>query len=76
MTDPWEQIRWVTLDSLVTQVKLQGSAAQVNGHTTPEGYPFTVVVAVAKPGNEKAVELANEFHQKMSKLAPTKGVKR
>jgi hypothetical protein len=65
MSDAWEQLRHVTLDQLITGVKLRGSAAEINGHTTPEGYPFVVVVAVAKPGNEKAVEFARKFHADM-----------
>jgi hypothetical protein len=66
MSDAWEALRWLTLDELVTKVKLAGSAACVHGATTPEGYPFVIVVAVAAPGNERAVELAREFNAKMA----------
>jgi len=66
MSDPWEEIRGASLDQVVTWVKLRGSAFEVNGHTTPEGWPFVVVVAVGKPGNERAVELAREFHSKLA----------
>lgn len=59
--DPWEQLRHLTLDQLVTQTKLSGSALTFNGHTTPENWPFAVVVAVGKPGNERAVEFARQF---------------
>lgn len=65
MTDPWEAIRHATMDQLVTQAKLAGSALQLNGFTTPEGWPFVVVIAVAAAGNEKAVELAQEFGSKL-----------
>lgn len=67
--DPWETLRRLTVDQLVTQVKLSGSAMQFNGFTTPEGWPFTLVLAVAKPGNERAVELAQEFSRKMTAAA-------
>lgn len=65
MSDPWEALRHLTVDQVVTQTKLSGSAMQFNGFTTPERWPFTMVVAVAKPGNEAAVDLAKEFHAKM-----------
>jgi hypothetical protein len=64
--DPWEQVRFLTADQLVTWTKLNGSAFALNGNTTPEGWPFVVVIAVAKPGNERAVELAQEFHRKLT----------
>lgn len=68
--DPWEQVRHLTLDQLVTQTKLAGgSAFQLNGFTTPEKWPFTVVVAIAGPGNDYAVELANEFSTNMKNCA-------
>ena len=63
--DPWESLRHMTLDQLVTQTKLGGSASGVQGHTTPEGYPFAIVVAVATPGNERVMDFAREFHEKM-----------
>lgn len=62
-SDPWEAIRHVTIDQVVTRVKLEGSAFQLYGHTKPEGWPFVVVVAIGKPGNERAVELAQKFHE-------------
>lgn len=67
--DAWEALRWLTLDELVSKVKLSGSAIGVDGTTTPEGWPFYVVVAVAAPGNERAVELAKEFRRKMGLAA-------
>lgn len=54
------------MDQLVTQTKLCGSAMVLNGFTTPENWPFTIVLAVAKPGNERAVEFAQDFFRKMN----------
>lgn len=66
MSDVWEMIRHLTMDQLVTQTKLSGSALVLNGFTTPEKWPFTIVLAVAKPGNELAVQYAQEFFQRMA----------
>lgn len=65
MTPALEALRFLSLDEVITQVKLNGSAAEVMGVTTPEGWPFIIVVAVAKPGNEKALLFAKEFSEKM-----------
>lgn len=62
----WEQLRRMTLEELVMFVKLNGSAFLQNGVTFPEGYDFVVVVAVASPGNEAAMQFASEFHAKMT----------
>lgn len=62
-------LKELTVEQLVTDTKLSGSATQTVGHTTPEGWPFIVVVAVAKPGNELAVQYAREFAQKMCAVA-------
>lgn len=68
--DPWETVRHLTLDQIVTQTKLaNASAAQFNGFTTPERWPFTIVVALGAPGNEYAVELAKEFSENMKSRA-------
>jgi hypothetical protein len=69
--DPWEQIRHLTLDEIVTKTKLSNASAfQFNGFTTPEKFPFTVIVAIgATPENEKAIALAIEFKDKMVALA-------
>lgn len=69
LPDSWEQLRHMTLDQLVTFVKLNGSALQQNGFTAPEGWPFIIVVAVASPGNELAVKLARKFSEDMTKAA-------
>lgn len=63
----------LTVEQLVTDMKLSGSASQVVGHTTPEGWPFIVVCAVAKPGNELAVQYAREFATKMQAVAQVVG---
>lgn len=64
--DPWEAVRHLTLDQLVTKTKLaKASALRLNGFTTPEKWPFVVVLAIGGPGNEAAVELANEFNAQM-----------
>lgn len=76
MGDAWERLRQLTLDQLVTFVKLNGSALLEEGFTTPEGWPFAVVVAVGKPGDERAVELAKEFAGKLGALAPVKAAAR
>lgn len=69
MSDVWERLRHMTLDQLVTHVKLYGSGAEVRGRTTPEGYPFCLVVAVGKPENERAGELVREASEEIAKLA-------
>lgn len=66
-------LKQLTVEQLVTDTKLAGSAAQVVGHTTPEHWPFIVVVAVAKPGNELAVQYAREFAQKMQAVTRVVG---
>jgi hypothetical protein len=62
-------LKTVSVDQLVTETKLAGSAQEIIGLTTPEGWPFVVIIAVAKPGNERAVEFAKEFHRKMVEAA-------
>lgn len=57
--DPWERIRHLTVDQLITEVKLAGgSACALHGNTTPEGYPFAFFLAVGTTeGNMFAVDL-------------------
>lgn len=57
----------ITIDDFVTATKLSGSAGQLMGWTKPEGWPFVIVCAVASPGNERALEYAQEFAVKMAK---------
>lgn len=66
--DPWEALRHRTLDQFVTAVKLSGSVGSVNGFTTPEGWPFVVVVAVAAPGNEAVIPLILKLHRDLIAL--------
>ena len=68
MADPWETIRYMTMDQLVTYAKLNGSAFVLNGFTTPERWPFTIVIAIGAPGNEAVPELAKKFHAELSAL--------
>lgn len=56
----------ITVDQLITDTKLVGSASEIVGVTTPEGWPFVVVVAVAKPGNERVLDMAKDFHRKIT----------
>jgi hypothetical protein len=69
--DAWEQVRHLTLDEIVTRTKLSNASAfQLNGFTTPEKFPFTVVVALgATVSDKQAIELATEFKDKMVALA-------
>lgn len=64
--DAWERFRHMTIDQLVTETKLGGSASASYGRTTPEGWPFVVICAVASPGNEAAMVYAGEFHGMMT----------
>lgn len=64
--DAWERLRFMTIDQLVTETKLGGSASASYGRTTPEGWPFVVICAVASPGNEMALVYAAEFHDRMT----------
>jgi hypothetical protein len=68
--DAWEQIRHLTLDQLVTQTKLRNaSSALLNGFTTPEKWPFILVIAIGGPGNELAVDAAKTFHDTLKDRA-------
>lgn len=58
----------VTLGAMVTLVKLRGSGAAINGVTKPEGWPWSICIAVGKPGNMPAVELARAFGAKLQEL--------
>lgn len=69
LPDSWEQLRHMTLDQFLTFVKLNGSALLQDGHTTPEGWPFVIVVAVASPGNELALKYARDFAKNMTAAA-------
>lgn len=62
-------LRGLTVDQLITDVKLAGAAGEIFGLTTPEGWPFVIIVAIAKPGNERAVELTKDFADKMAGIA-------
>lgn len=64
--DAWERLRFMTIDQLVTETKLGGSASASYGRTTPEGWPFVVICAVASPGNEMALVYVAEFQAKMT----------
>jgi hypothetical protein len=44
--EDWERLRHMTVDQLVTATKLAGSSSSLSGTTTPEGYPFRIIVAV------------------------------
>jgi hypothetical protein len=35
------------------------------GWTTPEGWPFALVVAIGSPGNEAVVPLTKQYHRVM-----------
>lgn len=74
MSDPWEQLRYTTLDAMITTTKMEGSAAILHGYTTPERWPYVVVVAIGSPGNERALELAQEFHGKLRTAGATLNV--
>lgn len=58
----------ITVDGLLTLVKLTGSGGHVNGVTKPEGWPFVVCAAVGSPGNEAAVDLLREFDGRLQAL--------
>lgn len=61
----WERVRHMTLDQIVTATKFLGSGTMHLGFTTPEGWPFVVVVAIASPGSEAVVPLTRQYHQVM-----------
>lgn len=66
-------LKTMTADQLITGVKLSGSTAIIKGHTTPEKWPFVIIIAIGKPGNEGAMECAQEFTQKIATKAPNLG---
>lgn len=68
--DPWEKLRHITLDQLVTSTKLQGSATTITGWTTPEGWPYVLAAVVVKPGNEAVLALFSDFLAKLSHVTP------
>lgn len=60
----WENVRFLTLDEIVTSIKLSGgSCAEVRANTTPEGYPAMIFVLVGTPGNERVIEMGKVFKQ-------------
>jgi predicted RNA-binding Zn-ribbon protein involved in translation (DUF1610 family) len=63
--DPWEQMKRLTLDQLLTYVKKQGSAVRILGRTE-EGWPFAIVVGVGKPGNDRVMACVQEFDARMT----------
>lgn len=65
----WERIRHMTLDQIVTAVKLSGSAGKLHGFTTPEGYPFRLMVAVGVPGSERVIEIVDGACAEIGQLA-------
>lgn len=68
--DPWEDIRHATMDQLVTKAKLSGSGMALNGFTTPEGWPFTVLIAIGSPGNELGLDHVREAMARNASIAP------
>jgi len=66
--DAWEQISKMTINQLVTDTKLAGSAFGLLGFTTPEHWPFAIIVAVASTGNEAIIPLIQEFHEKLRSM--------
>lgn len=66
----WEQLRHVTLDRIITGIKLGGvSAAAVNGLTTPEAWPFAIVIALGRPGNHAPVAWVHELQAHLQQAA-------
>lgn len=68
--DPWEKIRFATLDQLITHTKLNGSASSYWGHTTPEGWPYIVLLAVGSPQNMPALHLVANAQRDLAALVP------
>lgn len=50
--EPLQSTSHATVEQLITETKLRGSALSLRGTTTPEGWPYHVLVAVESPGNE------------------------
>lgn len=73
---PWDNIGEMTVDELVTGTKFAGSATAFYGNTTPEGWPFAIIIAVASPGNETVMELVADFHRKLASMTDTMRVDR
>ncbi len=61
----WEKVRHMTIDQIVTATKLLGSGQMFIGWTTPEGWPFAIVVAIGSPGSEAVVPLTKQYHRVM-----------
>lgn len=72
--DPFtiDSIENVTLGAMLTLVKLRGSGAHINGVTTPEGWGWSICIAVGSPGNQPALELAREFGTRLTELGAPK----
>lgn len=69
MKEPhWDKIGDMTVDDLVYETKFTGSAVSFYGFTTPEKWPFAVIIAVASPGNESVMEMVADFHRKMAAM--------
>lgn len=67
--DPWEELRWKTVDELITMTKLSGSALMLDGYTTPEGWRFWLTIGVASPGNERIRDLMRQLRDALEEHA-------
>jgi hypothetical protein len=72
--DPFtiDSVENVTLGAIVTLVKMRGSGAHINGVTTPEGWGWSMCIAVGSPGNVPALELAREYGNRLQQLGAPK----
>jgi hypothetical protein len=69
--DPFEQWNLMPVQQLVTETKFRGSGTALWGHTTPEGWPYCLVVAVGSPGNQAALDVLLAAHRALEAMAPT-----
>lgn len=58
----------ITVDGLLTLVKLAGCGGRISGVTKPEGWPFVICAVVGSPGNAAAVEVLQRFDDQLRAL--------
>lgn len=66
----WDELGGRSIDELVTAAKVVGVGLSLMGFTTPEQWPFAIVVTVGSPGNERALRWAMELQERIRQAGP------
>lgn len=66
--DRWDLTK-VSINEMITETKRQEmTVMEVRGFTTPEGWPFVVLAAVIKPGQEEMLSLVEHFEKEATAI--------